>query len=171
MNEKGVGLIEVVIVVVIIGIATAIAIPNFQSWLAYQYLRADAVQIEGDLQMARITAINQNSPVTVLFVPATRSYSAFIDDGRGAGGVARDLIQNGTEPTLFTRTINSGDSLAFSAILTGYNCSTNGTGTALLFNSRGLLGFPSAWCVNVTSATVTRTHTIAVTLAGDISVK
>ena len=172
MNEKGVGLIEVIIVVVIIGIATMIAIPNFQSWLAYQYLRGDAAQIEGDLQAARITAINENVPVTVLFVPASNQYYAFIDDGRGAGGVARDLTLNGTEPKLFTRTLTSGDSLAFTNnTQTNYNCLTNGTGTALLFNSKGLLGFPAAWCVNVTSGTVTRNHTVAVTLAGAISVK
>lgn len=153
MNQKGFTVIEMAIIGAIIGILTAIAIPNFQVWVANQRLRNSMAQLEGDLQVARLTAINRNVPVTTLFNQAGSSYTVFVDDATG-GGIARNLIRDGAEELLFSRTLDSG--VTFSAI--------NMTANAILFNGKGLRWRPIAdpaqaqlnggqgqkYCVNIT---------------------
>ncbi len=164
MNQKGFTVIEMTVIGAIIGILTAIAIPNFQVWVASQRLRDSVAQLEGDLQVARITAINRNAPVTVLFDQATRSYTIFIDDGTGVGGVARNLVQDGTEISLLDnppRILNSG--IAFSEI--------NMTANAILFNGKGLRWRPLADPVQAElNNGQNKSYCVNVTLVGDVNV-
>lgn len=161
MNQKGFTVIEMVVVGAIIGILSAIAIPNFQVWVASQRLRNSVAELEGDLQTARITAINRNAPVTVLFDEAERSYIAFIDDGTGVGGVARNLARDGAEVLLFERALGSG--ISFSAI--------NMTANAILFNGKGLRWRPLADPVQAElSNGHHKSYCVNVTLVGDVNV-
>jgi|GEM_PF-2621987 len=164
IDDKGVSILELAIAVVIIGVLATIAIPNFQSWIAYQQLRSDTTQVSGDLQSARITAINQNVPITLKFnTPAAGQYIAFVDNGSG-GGTARDLQQNGTETLLFTRTLNPADQLLFTGA-----CAN---GAAVLFNAKGFLGAPlggNPWCVILASTKSPIKHQVSVSWIGDVS--
>lgn len=161
MNQKGFTVIEMVVIGAIVGILAAIAIPNFQVWVANQRLRNSVAQLEGDLQVARLTAINRNAPITVLFNQAGGSYTVFVDDGTGAGGTARNLAQDGTEEVLFSRTLDSG--VTFSAI--------NILNNAVLFNGKGLRWRPIA---NPAAATVRsaqgKQYCVSITLVGDVNV-
>lgn len=160
MNQKGFTVIEMVVIGAIIGILSAIAMPNFQVWVANHRLRNDVAQLEGDLQVARITAINRNAPVTVLFNQALGTYSVFIDDGTGGGGV-RNLTRDGTEVVLFQRTLESG--VSFSAI--------NMTSNAILFNGKGLRWRPIADPVQAELYNgQNRKYCVNVTLVGDVNV-
>lgn len=57
--NKGFSLLELMIVLVIIGILAAIAIPNFSDMIAEQRVRSVAADLIGDIALARTEAIKQ----------------------------------------------------------------------------------------------------------------
>lgn len=63
--EKGFTLLELMIVVAIIGMATMLAIPNYISWNARHQLRQATSEIQNQLSLARISAMSRNSVVIV----------------------------------------------------------------------------------------------------------
>lgn len=161
LNRSGFTLLEMMVAVAILSILVSIAIPNFLVWAANQRLRSDMAQLKGDIQIARITAINRNTPVTVLFnAPAVNQYTVFLDDGQGAGGVARDMILNGTEATIIQRSLANGVSLG----------AINAAGGGFLFNGRGLRSRPQADPANLFITGEGKQYQILVSMMGDIDV-
>lgn len=66
--EGGFTLIEMMIVVAIIGLTSALAVPNYISWHAKYQLRKAATEIQNQLSVARISAMSRNSVVNVSLV-------------------------------------------------------------------------------------------------------
>jgi prepilin-type N-terminal cleavage/methylation domain-containing protein len=64
-RETGFTLIEVMIVVAIIGITGALAIPSFADWKAQHDLREAVSEIASNLNLARAVAMNRNRQATV----------------------------------------------------------------------------------------------------------
>ena len=64
-REGGFTLIEVMIVVAIIGLTSALAVPSYTDWHAKYQLRQAATEIQTLLSIARISAMSRNSVVTV----------------------------------------------------------------------------------------------------------
>ena len=64
-RESGFTLIEVMIVVAIIGIASALAIPSYVKWKAQHDLREAVSEFSSDLNLARVVAMNRNRQATV----------------------------------------------------------------------------------------------------------
>jgi prepilin-type N-terminal cleavage/methylation domain-containing protein len=64
-HQGGFTLIEVMIVVAIIGIATALAIPNYVEWKAQHDLREGVSEFSSNLSLARVVAMNRNRQATV----------------------------------------------------------------------------------------------------------
>ena len=64
-SETGFTLIETMIVVAIIGIAAAIALPNYSIWQSRSELRAAVTEVQNQLLLARMAALSRNTPVTV----------------------------------------------------------------------------------------------------------
>ena len=73
-NKSGFTLIELMIVVSIIAVSTAIAVPTFLSWAPKFRLNSGADKLGKDLMVARISAISQNSSVVVEFFESQRKY-------------------------------------------------------------------------------------------------
>jgi prepilin-type N-terminal cleavage/methylation domain-containing protein len=63
--EKGFTLLELMIVVAIIGVASIIGLPNYISWNARHQLRQATSEIQNQLSLARVSAMSRNSVVTV----------------------------------------------------------------------------------------------------------
>jgi type II secretion system protein H len=79
-RESGFTLIEVMIVVAILGIAASIGVPNYLEWNARNQLRQAVSEIQSQLVLARLVAMNRNSPVSVtLAVTAGRVQFSAVD--------------------------------------------------------------------------------------------
>jgi len=63
--ESGFTMIEMMIAVAIVGIASVIAIPNIGEWLARYHLKQAMTEIAGDLNLAKLTAMNRNRQASV----------------------------------------------------------------------------------------------------------
>jgi prepilin-type N-terminal cleavage/methylation domain-containing protein len=66
-GHKGFTLVEVIVVVAIIGIMAAIAVPNFLSWLPNMRLNSAARDLYGIIMKAREEAAKRNNNCTIVF--------------------------------------------------------------------------------------------------------
>jgi len=79
-SERGFTVVELITVVGIMMVITAIATPSFYYWLPKYRLSAGARQIAADLQLARMKAISQNTSYRLLFT-TDETYVMQKDDG------------------------------------------------------------------------------------------
>ncbi len=159
MNKRsGFTTIELAVVLAIMAILTAIAIPNLIAWAANRRVNSAARDIVSVLQRARMEAAKECAFVVVR-INASGDYTAFVDNGDGAG-IAGNGLQDGTERTVVNGGLPDGvilDNVPFGA----------GAGTTT-FNSRAIPDF--AGPVELTNS---RGHTITVRLAagGNVQVE
>lgn len=66
-RQKGFTLVEVVVVMVVVGILTGIAIPTYLSWIPGIRLKSAARDLYSNMQLARIQALKDNVTVPVRF--------------------------------------------------------------------------------------------------------
>lgn len=155
-REDGFTLIEMVIVIAILAIMAAIAIPNGIAWISNGRVRSGARDIVSMLQRAKIEAVRESTFAVVQF-NASGNYIAFLDDGTGTvdsepNGIpdgAGNWVQDGTERTIISGQLPPGVTLSgnpFNALaptLTGMNNRFDSrgipsiSGTTVLANSRG----------------------------------
>lgn len=67
-NESGFTLMEIILVVAVMGIVAAIAIPSFMALLPAMRVNGAARQVMGDLMDARMEAVKQNHEFKVFFL-------------------------------------------------------------------------------------------------------
>ena len=93
-NNAGYSLLEVMIVVVVIAITAAFALPNLGSLLGKKDLDSISRQMFYDFQRARSEAISKNRPVTIRLNTAGSWYQ--IDFSNGTNIVPRTELPQGT---------------------------------------------------------------------------
>ncbi len=104
-NNKGFTIIEMVIVIVIMAILAAVAVPNIISWRAKSSLGGDTRTLKADFELARSRAIRDNTNMTISFNTGNNSYSI-------TNGVDIILSRNLTNTSINGTTL-AGDSTTF----------------------------------------------------------
>ena len=108
-NESGFSLIELMVVVAIIAITVAFALPNMFDERADAKLRGAVSNLKGDLNMAKSMAVRENANVVILF--EVDGYQVFVDNGASSGNWERE----GDERLLRDRRLPGGVSIDLSA--------------------------------------------------------
>ena len=121
-NNSGFSLGELITIMGIISVLAVIAVPNMIGWRSGSQMQGALENLRGDLQMAKLKAVQEGGPVTVLF--SGNSYQVFIDDANAG-------VLDAGERLFRTRQLPAGVSIDLG------NTDFNGNDHAR-FNSRGL---------------------------------
>ena len=99
-KQRGISLIEIVVVVAILGILMSVGAPTFQLWIANSRIRSVADSMHNGLQITRAEALKTNN--TVCFVPMGGSNGESWCVSRTAAGVCGDVneVTNNVSPYL-----------------------------------------------------------------------
>ncbi|MCL7488667.1 MAG: GspH/FimT family pseudopilin [Desulfobulbaceae bacterium] len=135
---------EVIIVMAIIGIMSAVAIPSFLHWLPNIRLKSAARDMYSTIQKAKLGAIKENRDWAVIFDPGDNSYA--ICDDSGDDDWTTNIGNNCFESVSLS-SYQSGVTYGHGNVPAGQSATTppaafpgddvNYTNNTVVFNSRG----------------------------------
>jgi prepilin-type N-terminal cleavage/methylation domain-containing protein len=132
-NESGFSLIELMIVVALIAITVALALPNMIGQRADAKLKGAVSNLKGDLNKARTLAIRENANAVILL--EANHYQVFVDNG--AGAFSNNWERDDGEIQL-VRQLPSGVSIDIGTTDLSTACPNVAVAHCTLFNERGL---------------------------------
>ena len=141
MKNKGITLIELVVVMAIIAIGAALIAPNIGAWIPNYRLRSATRDVVSALREAQMKAVSTNTQYQVSFNPAASSYILQYQD-TGGNWINQGDSQEFPSGILISGITFPGDKANFSPN------STASMGNITLANSRG-----SSRTITLTSST------------------
>ena len=100
-QEKGFTIVEVCIVIAVIGVLAAFAIPNFLSWLPKMRVNSAARDLVSEMQLTRMQAVSERNNYVITFNVGSNQYSIYDDDDN-------DFASAGAEAGELVKTVNIG---------------------------------------------------------------
>ena len=126
--RRGFTTLELLVVISILLIMAAIALPNLSGWARNQRLKGVARDLMSHFQFARLEAIKRSTTIALAFNPGAGevgNYTVFVDDGGGDETLAGNLIQDNEAESTLRRVIMpvvvTLESTAFTDDRAGYN--------------------------------------------------
>jgi len=83
MNQKGITLLELIVVMVIIAIGAVLIAPNIGAWLPNYRLRSATREVVSIMRVAQIKAVSNNTSYRVVFDTANDNYIIQYQDTGG----------------------------------------------------------------------------------------
>ena len=127
-KSEGFSLFELLVVLAVVAVVSAIVTPSILSWRSNAKLRGAAGNLKGDLQLSKAKAVRERSPVTITFL-ATHYQVTFTDKDGNVRTLRNRKLPGGVRVDL--------DSTNFTSM-----------GDKTMFNGRGLPQAGSAVLVN-----------------------
>jgi type II secretion system protein H len=127
-KSEGFSLFELLVVLAVVAVVSAIVTPSILSWRSNAKLRGAAGNLKGDLQLSKAKAVRERSPVTITFL-ATHYQVTFTDKDGNVRTLRNRKLPGGVRVDL--------DSTNFTSM-----------GDKTVFNGRGLPQAGSAVLVN-----------------------
>jgi prepilin-type N-terminal cleavage/methylation domain-containing protein len=163
-KKSGFTTTELMTVIGIIAIASAIAVPNFISWIPKRKLGVASRDVLAALETARMQAVRAHANAVIQF-PDNTDYMIWVDNGEGAGGTANDGVRNGTEPIIRNASVPAGITITFA------DFSGN---TGFVFDPRGFPldtgGNPTNGQVRITNSKDGDYRDINLSFGGNVSI-
>ena len=132
---EGFSLVELLMVICVLALISAIATPSLLKWRSNAKLRGATSNLKGDMELARLKAIQVNDTVFVHFTE--NGYKVFKDDGLTPGeyDAGDDLYGNRTLPAGVKIDLAKTNFVDESARFKGRGTAL--AGSAVLVNNRG----------------------------------
>jgi type IV fimbrial biogenesis protein FimT len=139
-TNRGITLLEVMVVIAIIGIIVAIAVPSYQDMIEVKRLQQAAEALKSDMQFARAEAIKRSSDLRLTISSATWCYG--IDDGNTACacGTAGDCAIKAVDGRQFQGISIDGDNSVTFSFRRGTANAAGSTLSSLNYNARVVVG-------------------------------
>ena len=137
-KEFGFTILELIIVIVILGILTAIGVPNYLSWLPRYRLKSAARDLYSNLQLARLGAIRSNADWAIVFNRATGQYQ--VCSGKGTDntwGGGDDVVVKIVVLNDYRSGVSYGNGNAASPIGATFDDDISFKNNVAVLNSRG----------------------------------
>ncbi|MGD8521325.1 MAG: GspH/FimT family protein [Desulfobacterales bacterium] len=162
-NKSGFTMAELMMVISVIAIISAITVPNFISWIPKRKLGVASRDVLGALETARMQAVRSRSNAVIQF-PNNTDYMIWVDNGEG-GGAANDGIWNGTEQIIRNASMPAG------ITITSADFSGN---TGFIFDPRGfpldMGGNPTNGQVRITNPKDGDFRDVNLSFGGNVSI-
>ena len=125
-KNSGFTFFEIMIVLAIMAVLAAIAVPNMFAWRIDAKLRGAVENLKGDLNAAKMMAVRENAFVVINF--SADRYEVFVDNGAGAN--AENWTRDPDERRIVNRALPTGVTIDLGA--------TDFDSDRTRFNRRGL---------------------------------
>ena len=137
--RSGMTLIEIMVVISILAILAAIAVPSISAYLPIYRLNAAARELMADLQRAKIVAVRTNRQVVVEFTPVAWTAKGGIGSYRAFADVNSNWVyDSGTDEIIINPVTMPGRVTMYSAIFSSNGGGGSGDTRKVGFTNQGL---------------------------------